>query len=130
MNEVAHKDHVLIVEDEGALRRALVDTFERDGFRTLEAPNGSAGLDIALKERPDVIVTDLLMPAMNGMVFLRKLRAENPYGREVPVVVLTNLSADSEEMNQVITDLHPTYYLVKIDWTPQDVLEKVEDCFR
>ena len=73
---------ILIVEDEEDMLRALVDELGHEGFETLEAKNGKEGLSIALKERPDLILLDILMPEMDGMAVMKHLRGD-VWGKKV-----------------------------------------------
>jgi len=77
---------VLIVEDEANMRRVLSALLERDGFKTLEANDGGAALELLAHEPVDAILTDLRMPRMNGLELLEAVRAAHP---EIPVVMLT-----------------------------------------
>jgi two-component system, NtrC family, response regulator AtoC len=77
---------VLIVEDEANMRRVLSALLERDGFRTFEAPDGGAALELLKREPVDAILTDLRMPKMNGLELLEAVRRAHP---EIPVVMLT-----------------------------------------
>ena len=113
---------VLVVEDEGALRRALRDKLEEEDLVILEAHNGKDGLEIAQSEHPDVIVLDLIMPYIDGIKMLEKLR-EDEWGAQVPVIILTNLTND-ETLAKVMD--HGAYqYLVKADTTIETVVQKV-----
>ena len=56
-----------------------------------------------------------------------KLRAKNLYGKNVPIVLLTNLSASEEKILQAVVKNEPAYYLIKSDWTLSDVVEKVRE---
>ena len=115
---------VLIVEDEPPELRALVDKFSREGFEALEAKNGEEGLNLALETHPDLILLDIVMPKMDGLTMLKKLR-EDEWGRGVPVIVLTNLS-DGDKARDAI--YHGVYdYLVKADWKLEDVIKKVKE---
>lgn len=118
---------VEVVEDETSLRKALGDKLVREGFTMLEAQNGEEGLATALRERPDLILLDIVMPKMDGLTMMKKLRGENEWGKNVPIILLTNLSADSEEMNKAITDCGPAYFLVKSNWTMSELLEKIKE---
>jgi DNA-binding NtrC family response regulator len=77
---------VLIAEDEANMRRVLSALLERDGFRVLEAPDGTAALALLAKEPIDAVLTDLRMPKMNGLELLQAVRRGQP---DVPVVMLT-----------------------------------------
>ena len=127
MDQILSNKKILIAEDESAMRGALADRFKREGCVVVEAENGKVALDLATKEKPDAILLDILMPKMNGMEVLDKIRTGSDWGRMVPVVILTNLSAGDEVMKGVIKN-EPSYYLVKSDWKLYDVVEKVRDC--
>jgi len=118
---------VLIVEDEEDLREAMVDKLTREGFQVNEAKNGEEGLEVASKEHPDLILLDIVMPKMDGMTMMKKLRETNTWGKEVPIILLTNLSADEEKIIQSIVENEPSYYLVKSDWKIGDVVQKVRE---
>src|SRR3990167_7656173 len=60
--------------------------------------NGEEGLALALKEQPDVILLDIIMPVMDGFSMLKKLRASRDYGAKAPVIVLSNLSLYNEDL--------------------------------
>lgn len=118
---------ILIVEDESDLREALVDKLTREGFDAREARNGEEGLELALKEHPDLILLDIVMPKMDGMTMLKRLREENEWGKKVHVILLTNLSATDEKIIKAMMENEPSYYLVKSDWKIGDVVKKVKE---
>jgi DNA-binding response OmpR family regulator len=115
------------VEDDLSLRSVLRTKFTNEGFRVLEAGDGEEGLIVALRERPDLIVLDILMPRMDGIAMMQKLRKTNEWGKAVPIVLLTNLSADDERINKAITENEPAYYLVKSNYTISDLVEKIKE---
>lgn len=116
---------ILVVEDDRSLRAALFKKLTSEGFSTLEAKNGTDGLELALRKKPDLILLDIVMPKMDGITMLKKLRQENAWGKNVPVIILTNLASSDEQRNQDITETEPSYYLVKSDWKIEDVIAKV-----
>ena len=118
---------ILIIEDELPQLKSLADEFTDEGFRVLQAQNGEAGLAMALREHPDIILLDMVMPIMDGMTMLKKLREKNAWGKSVPVILLTNLSPDDEQRTRDITTTEPAYYLVKSKWNLRDVVEKVQE---
>jgi len=79
---------ILIVEDEIDLREAMTDALEEAGFTVLEAADGAAGLSIAKTEHPDLILLDLMMPVMNGMDMIAKLR-EDEWGKDANIIILS-----------------------------------------
>ena len=118
---------ILIVEDEAPQRKTLGEEFGDEGFRVLKAQNGQEGLELALREQPDIILLDILMPMMDGMTMMKKLREKNAWGKSVPIVLLTNLSSSDEERLKAITRDEPAYYLEKSSHQLSEVVEKVKE---
>lgn len=77
---------LLIVEDEHAMRMALTDLLQAQGWRVRVARDGLEGLRLALDETPDLVVLDVMLPGLDGFSFCRELRAR---GRGMPVLMLT-----------------------------------------
>jgi two-component system alkaline phosphatase synthesis response regulator PhoP len=117
---------ILVIDDEASMIEALSKTFTTAGFVVLTASNGEEGLEIALKEQPDLILLDLLMPKLDGRGTLTNLR-QDEWGKNVPVIILTNVSPDADQTLQSITEHQPAYYLVKPEITLLEIVEKVKD---
>jgi DNA-binding response OmpR family regulator len=115
------------IEDDTVLRDVLHDKLVLEGFKVVEATDGEEGLAIAMSERPDLILLDILMPKMDGITMMKKLREANDWGKQVPIILLTNLSADDEKINKAITENEPAYYLVKSNWKISDLIEKIRE---
>ncbi|MDO8548225.1 MAG: response regulator [bacterium] len=125
MADRAHpQKHILIVEDEESLANALQTKFVKEGYRASIARDGVEGLEKATTTHPDIVVVDLIMPKMSGMEMMTALR-KDPWGKDVPLVVLTNLSVDSGDLIRGVVKVKPTYYLVKSDWGLGEIVEKV-----
>ncbi len=118
---------ILIVEDEVSLRNALRDKLTRKGFSVLEARDGEEGLVVALEKKPNMILLDIIMPKMDGMAMLKKLRQEKKWGKTVPVMLLSNLGGDDEKMMMEIEKDRLVDYLVKSNWSLNDVVERVKE---
>ena len=118
---------ILIVEDEKSLREAIADILRLKKFNPLEAKDGKEGVEMALAKHPDLILLDLLMPVMDGMTALKKIREDTAWGAHVPVVILTNLSATSEHLVEDMVTHKPMHYLIKSDWKLHDVVKKIEE---
>ena len=86
---------VLVVEDDTAIRRGLMDVLEFEGFQTLEATDGHEGLEAALQADYDLLLLDLIMPGPDGFEILRQVRESRP---TIPVIILT---AKGEEGDRV-----------------------------
>jgi len=76
---------VLIVDDNPDLRELLAFAFERAGFTVAQAGDGAEGLRCALAERPDLVVTDLVMPVQDGLGLIAGLLAQNPAARIIAI---------------------------------------------
>lgn len=122
------KKKVLIVEDDRALRQALVEKFTSEDFTVLSSRNGADGLANALTNRPDIILLDIIMPDVDGLTMLERLRQANSWGKGVQVILLTNVTPDSEEVIARITQNPPSFYLVKSDYMLSEVVAKVREC--
>ena len=121
------KDAILIIEDEVSLRTALHEKFVREGFTVYEAKDGRQGLAIALREQPQVILLDMMMPKLDGMALLELVRSRNTWGERVPVLLLTNVGADDKTIMKKIAADKATQYLVKSNWTMNQIVEKVRE---
>jgi len=84
---------VLIVEDDPALRRGLEDNFKFKGYDTLTARDGHEGLENALKERPDLIILDIMLPGIDGYEVCSHIREKN---LDMPIIMLTARNAESD----------------------------------
>lgn len=119
-----NKKTILIVEDELSLRNALRDKLSRENFAVLEAKNGEEGLEVALREHPDLILLDIIMPIMDGMTMLKKL-CEDAWGKGAKIIMLTNLS-DQEKVAEAVT--HCSHdYLIKSNWKLEEVVAKIRE---
>lgn len=125
--ENTKKYTILVVEDEFATRLTLIDNLASEGFNVLQAKDGVEGLAVASERHPDLILLDILMPRMNGLTMMQKLRTQDEYGKKVPIILLTVLSPDEEKIMKHITEDKPAYYLVKTDWKMSDVIEKIKE---
>ncbi len=86
----------LIVDDSVAMRQMVTFSLARSGFEVIEAANGAEGLSRLEKKRVDLIITDLNMPVMDGIEFIRRLRARSA-SKYTPVLMLTTESAPAKK---------------------------------
>ena len=116
--------NILLVEDEKSLREILKKKLESNMFNILEAKNGEEGLRKSLEEHPDLILLDIVMPIMDGITMLKKLRKDK-WGKDALVILLTNLASaekKEESIEQNVSD-----YLIKSDWKIDDLIEKIKN---
>jgi DNA-binding response OmpR family regulator len=86
---------ILLVEDNRDFAATLAANLEREGYDVTVAANGVDGLALAKRDEPDLIILDLMLPAMNGFTVLQRLRDE---GREAPVLIMTALATEEEKL--------------------------------
>jgi len=113
---------VLIVEDDTMISSMYKIRLEQEGHIVAIADNGSQGLEVAFREKPDLILLDVMMPQMDGFTLLQELRLQDSF-RKTPIIMLTNLGTieDREKGKK----FGATDYLVKANLTPTEVSEVV-----
>lgn len=114
---------ILIVEDDPFMARMYQKLFTFEHFEVLLARDGQEGIDIAKAEKPSLILMDVMMPKMNGLVALGKLKLD-PDTKHIPVVMLTNLVGEIEAENALAKGA--IKYIVKSDYEPQQVVEMIK----
>jgi len=119
-----NKLKILIIEDEKSLLTVLADKFRREGFFVWEAQDGEEGLDCALKNKPLLIILDIVMTSMDGLTMLKKLR-EDKWGNHIPVLILSNLS-DPQQLEEA-NGRGVIGYMIKSNWGLDDVVTKVKE---
>jgi two-component system, chemotaxis family, chemotaxis protein CheY len=123
MDQVAmHK--VLVVEDEVSMRKMMAGVLQQAGFVVTEAANGKEGKEKAVADQPDAIVTDNMMPIMNGVDMISEIRQSSEWGSKVPIVLMTNvndLSAVNKSLQSGGVD-----YLMKSDVQLDDIVNVVK----
>lgn len=113
---------VLVVDDEEAKRTAVAEALRDEGYDVTEAADGQAALDIALKDHPDLILLDIMMPKMDGITMLGHLR-DDEWGYNVPVLLLTGTS-DPETIAKAV-EYRANDYLMKSTFDLQEIVEEV-----
>ena len=115
---------ILVVEDERNIVDILTFNLIREGYETLEALDGAAGLKLALDEDPDLILLDLMLPNMDGFEVCRTLREQ---GRATPIIMLT---AREEETDKVLgLELGADDYITK-PFSMRELLARVKSNIR
>ena len=115
---------ILVVEDERNIVDILTFNLQREGYDTLEALDGAAGLRLALDQDPDLILLDLMLPKMDGFQVCRTLREQ---GRATPIIMLT---AREEETDKVLgLELGADDYITK-PFSMRELLARVKTNIR
>ena len=115
------KNKILIIEDESDVAKLLASRLRSAGYETVIAGDGVQGVQFAHKEKPDLIILDLMLPAGNGLTVLDNLRMSF-YSRYIPVLVLSG--ADEEEFKGKALEKGAEAYLEK-PYEPQVLLAAV-----
>lgn len=116
---------ILLVDDDPLLIRMYQTKFELDGDKVVTAGNGQIALEKAKEYKPDIILLDVMMPVLDGLVTLKKLKEDSEL-KHTPVVMLTNVSASDTDIEKGL-ELGAVSYLVKANYTPKEVVQKVKE---
>lgn len=116
---------VLIVEDEQAYSRALDLKLKKAGFDVETALNGEDAISVLKKENFDLLVTDLIMPKMNGFELLGELKNNNI---KIPAIVLSNLN--QEEDKNKANSLDVKFFLEKSNTTISELINIITDMLK
>jgi DNA-binding response OmpR family regulator len=124
----SHGDHemarILIVEDEPNMVAGLRDNFEYEGYDVIAAPDGVAGLELALKEAPDLVILDVMMPRMSGLDVCKQLKSKRPS------VLIIMLTARGQEVDKVVgLELGADDYVTK-PFSIRELLARVKAVLR
>jgi len=114
---------VLIIEDELSFLGLLRDTFSAEGFDVIYAPDGEDGLALAKKEKPDILILDILMPKMDGIEVAKKLKEA---GIMSPIIFLTNLKDADHIANAMESARSDSDYIIKSDINIEDLIERAK----
>lgn len=114
---------ILVVEDEEILLTALSEELRQEGFDVVGAKDGVDGLEKAAAEQPDLMLLDLVMPRLDGISTLKKMK-EQDETKNIPVVILTNLS-DYDKISDALS-MGAMDYLVKANYRLEELVTKIK----
>jgi len=115
---------ILITEDDPLMSRMYQKIFTFEGFEVVMAADGQEGLDKAREIKPTMILLDVMMPKLNGLQVLEKLKAD-PETKAIPVVMLTNLAGQQDAENALAKGA--IKYIVKSEYEPKQVADMVKE---
>ena len=118
---------ILIIEDEKFISKAYQLGLAHEGFKTVAAYNGQEGLDMAKKEKPDLILLDIIMPVMDGLTMLKELRKQD-WGKDMKVLVLTNSNDQAKNADSV--HLNAIDFLLKSEWSIELLTKKIKEILK
>ncbi len=114
---------VLVIDDERATLMVIAAGLRDAGFTVYEALDGAQGLEVALVEHPDMILTDIQMPVMDGITMLKELR-KDIWGKDAFVMLLTHMSG-SDKVAEALT-LGAFDYLDKSNWDLPAIVAQIK----
>jgi two-component system alkaline phosphatase synthesis response regulator PhoP len=117
---------ILLIEDEKNIVELIKYNLEREGFRVLTAMKGNAGLDMALKEKPALVILDLMLPELGGLDICKTLK-HNDKTRHVPVIMLTAKGTETDKI--VGLELGADDYMTK-PFSPRELIARIKAIFR
>lgn len=117
---------ILLIEDEKNIVELVRYNLEQEGFRVLTASKGNAGLETALKERPALVLLDLMLPEMNGLEICKTLR-QNEKTRNLPIIMLTAKGTESDKV--VGLELGADDYVTK-PFSPRELVARIKAVLR
>ena len=115
---------VLIVEDDPLMSRMYQKIFTFEKYQVAAAGDGQEGLDKARQVKPTVILLDVMMPKMNGLQVLEKLKSD-PETKAIPVIMLTNLAGEKDAENALLKGA--IKYIVKSEHDPKQIVGMVKE---
>lgn len=115
---------ILITEDDPLMSRMYQKIFTFEGFEVVMAGDGQEGLDKIRSEKPTLVILDVMMPKLNGLEVLEKLKAD-PDTKQIPVIMLTNLSSQQDAENAMLKGA--VKYIVKSEHDPKQVADIVKE---
>lgn len=114
---------ILLVEDDVFVRDIYNTKFGNEGYEVIVAENGMEALKKLETIRPDIILLDIMMPYMDGMEVLTKIK-EREMLKKIPIIMLTNLS-DKERIDFSISQ-GANEFIIKSHFTPSEVMQKIK----
>lgn len=113
---------VLVVDDDLNIQRVLVFTLKQEGFEVLVASDGATGVEMAKEVQPDLILMDVAMPKLDGYAATQQIRAAEPAGRRVPIIMLTAEADVGERVkglragadDDIVKPFHPLELMARI----------------
>lgn len=115
---------ILIVEDDSLVSQMYQDIFSFENYEVDIAMNGEQGLEKARQGKPTLILLDVMMPKMNGLQVLDKLKSD-PEVQKIPVVMLTNLAGEQDAKTALLKGA--VKYIIKSEYNPKQVTEMIKE---
>lgn len=119
--------HILVVEDDTVVSDSIAFTLREAGYYVDTTVSGRNGVQLALKNRPNLIIADLILPDINGAEMIAEIRRDT-WGKTAKVMVLTNIN--EEQIRDKLHDLAIARYLLKVDTTLKQITQIVREILK
>ncbi len=113
---------ILVADDDPLIIRLLEHRLRHRGYDVISAPDGETALDLAIREKPDLILLDGMMPGLDGFEVLRRLK-ENPETIQIPVVMLTARNQEGDIVDGLTSGAAD--YMVK-PFIPEELIARIQ----
>jgi len=123
-NNHMSKAIILITEDDPLMSRMYQKIFTFEGYEVVMAGNGEEGLEKTRSTKPTMILLDVMMPVMNGLEMLEKLKAD-PDTKKIPVIMLTNLAGQQDA--ETALSRGAVKYIIKSEHDPKEIADMVKE---
>jgi len=114
---------ILVIEDDKFLRELIAQKIMKEGYDMAEAVDGEKGIEAVKKEKPDLILLDLILPGIDGFEVLARIKAD-PEIAKIPVIILSNLG-QKDDIEKGLK-MGASDYLIKAHFTPAEIIAKVK----
>jgi DNA-binding response OmpR family regulator len=115
---------ILIIEDDRYISKMYQLKLSLDGFDVQVAENGRIGVEKVKEFNPDIILTDILMPELDGFEVIKKVKAEEE-SKSTPILIMSNLGQEDHIKKGM--ELGALGYIVKSQYTPSKVVDKIKE---
>ena len=120
---IGKSKHILVIDDDSATRIILRKMLVKDGWRVDEAENGKVALDRIKKEKPELILLDLLMPVMDGFKFLKVIKGKDSL-TEIPIIVITSKDLTADDYSYLTANVDRV--IQKGDYTRKEIINRID----
>lgn len=114
---------ILIVDDDMTLRELYEERIKAEGYTILSASDGEEAIEKATKEKPDLLLLDIMMPKINGIDVMKMLR-EKEETKDIPIIILTALIQEVDKIKGMMKPYDS--YLIKSEIMPKEVVDAIQ----
>lgn len=114
---------ILIVDDDMTLRELYEERIKAEGYTILSASDGEEAIEKATKEKPDLLLLDIMMPKINGIDVMKMLR-EKEETKNIPIIILTALIQEIDKIKGMMKPYDS--YLIKSEIMPKEVVDAIQ----